>query len=155
MCRFYCCLAAHQRTKEMDSAGVPLLYPLDSNSSPWGIRCGGAYLLPRAWDNIGICIPVQVAYPQFRMLCSYLCSGLDCSRFSRFRWAYVFRFSLLVGWTVRACGYVGFLPKSFVGFALTAGRSIVWVENGMGYLLFSSLSYTNAFLQYGSAQPIW
>ena len=46
-CRFYCCLAAHQRTKEMDSAGVPLLYPLDSNSSPWGIRCGGAYLLPR------------------------------------------------------------------------------------------------------------
>ena len=46
-CRFYCCLAAHQRTKEMDSAGVPLLYPLDSNSSPRGIRCGGAYLLPR------------------------------------------------------------------------------------------------------------
>ena len=57
-CRFYCCLAAHQRTKEMDSAGVPLLYPLDSNSSPWGIRCGGVLLLPRVWDNIGSCIPV-------------------------------------------------------------------------------------------------
>ena len=27
--------------------GAPLLYPLDSNSSPRGIRCGGAYLLPR------------------------------------------------------------------------------------------------------------
>ena len=92
----------------MDSAGVPLLYPLDSNSSPWGIRCGGAYLLPRVWGNIGICIPVQVAYPQFRMLCSYLCSGLDCSRFSRFRWAYVFRFSLLGGGAVHSCGYGGF-----------------------------------------------
>ena len=34
----------------MDSAGVPLLYPLDSNSSPRGIRCGGALLLPRACD---------------------------------------------------------------------------------------------------------
>ena len=41
------------------------------------------------------------------------------------------RFSLLVGWTVRACGYVRFLPKSFVGFALTAVGSIVLVDNGM------------------------
>ena len=67
----------------MDSAGVPLLYPLDSNSSPRGIRCGGALLLPRAWGNLGSCIPVQVVYPQFRMLCSYLCSGWYRSRFSR------------------------------------------------------------------------
>ena len=139
----------------MDSAGVPLLYPLDSNSSPWGIRCGGAYLLPRVWGNIGICIPVQVAYPQFRMLCSYLCSGLDCSRFSRFRWAYVFRFSLLVGWTVRACGYVGFLPKSFVGSALTAVGAFVLVDNVMENQIIRSLNRTNAFFQYGSAQPIW
>ena len=49
----------------MDSAGVPLLYPLDSNSSPWGIRCGGAYLLPRAWGNIGFRYPVQIAHRHF------------------------------------------------------------------------------------------
>ena len=54
-------------------------------------------------------------------------------------------FSLLVGWTVRSCGYMRFLPKFFVGFALTAVGAIVLVENGMGYLLFSSLNRTNVF----------
>ena len=48
---------------------------------------------------------MQVDNRQFRMLCSYLCSGLGCSRFSRFCWALGVRFSLLVGWAVRACGY--------------------------------------------------
>ena len=57
----------------------------------------------------------------------------------------IVRFSLLVGWTVRFCGYVGFLPKSFVGFALTAVGSIVLVDNGMEYQNISSLSRTNAF----------
>ncbi len=32
---------------------------------PGGIRCGGAYLLPRAWGNIVSYIPVQVAYRHF------------------------------------------------------------------------------------------
>ena len=104
----------------MDSAGVPLLYPLDSNSSPWGIRCGGALLLPRVWDNLGSCIPVQVDNRQFRMLCSYLCSVLDCSRFSRFCLACIVRFSLVVGWTVCACGYVGFCYGLSLGLPLTA-----------------------------------
>ena len=67
----------------------------------------------------------------------------------------VVRFSLLVGWTARSCGYVGVLPKSFVGFALTAVESFVLVENVMEYQSISSLRRTNAFLQYGSAQPIW
>ena len=49
-----------------------------------------------------------------------------------------------MGWTVRACGYLRFLPKSFVGFALTAVEAFVLVENVMEYLLFSSLSRTNA-----------
>ena len=40
-------------------------------------------MLPRAWDNIGSYIPVQVAYPQFRILFSFLCSGYGRSRFSR------------------------------------------------------------------------
>ena len=57
----------------------------------------------------------------------------------------IVRFSLLVGWTVRACGYVRFLPKSVVGFALTAVGSVVLVENGMENRIISSLNRTNAF----------
>ena len=57
---------------------------------------------------------------------------------------WVVRFSLLVGWTVRACGYVEFLPCLFVGFALTAVGSIVLVENGMENQLFRILNRTNA-----------
>ena len=56
------------RSPSPPSSGLHLL-------TPGGIRCGGAYLLPRAYTNLGSCIQVQVAYPQFRMLCSYLCSG--------------------------------------------------------------------------------
>ena len=67
---------------------------------------------------------------------------------------WVVRFSLLVGWTVRSCGYVGFLLWHFVGFALTAVGSIVLVENGMEYQLFSSLNRTNAFLQYAPPSQI-
>ena len=59
----------------------------------------------------------------------------------------VARFSLLVGWTVRACGYVGFLPKSFVRFALTAVGSIVLVVNGMEYQYIKSRNRTYAFSQ--------
>ena len=44
----------------------------------------------------------------------------------------IVRFSLLGGRTVRACGYVGFLLWSFVGFALTAGKSFLLFGNGMG-----------------------
>ena len=60
---------------------------------------------------------------------------------------WVARFSLLGGWTVRACGYVEFLPKSFVGFALTAVGSIVLADNGMEYQIISSLNRTNALFQ--------
>ena len=49
----------------------------------------------------------------------------------------------------------GFLLWLFVGFALTAIGSFVLVDNVMGYLFFSSLNRTNAFLQYDFAQPIW
>ena len=57
----------------------------------------------------------------------------------------VVHFSLLVGWTVRACGYVGFLLWSFVGFALTAVESLVLVDNVMEYQIISNLNRTNAF----------
>ena len=41
-------------------------------------------------------------------------------RFSRFRWAWVVRFSLVVGWTVRACGYGMFCYGLSLGLPLTA-----------------------------------
>ena len=46
---------------------------------------------------------------------------------------------------VRACGYVGVLPKSFVGFALTAVGAIVLAESGMENQIISSPNRTNAF----------
>ena len=67
----------------MDSAGVPLLYPLDSNSSPRGIRCGGALLLPRAWGNIGSLYPVQVAHPHFDVTFGCFVFGLGLFAFQK------------------------------------------------------------------------
>ena len=40
-CRFYCCLAAHQRTKEKDSAEPLSSILWTPPPHPWGIRCGG------------------------------------------------------------------------------------------------------------------
>ena len=50
-CRFYCCLAAHQRTRKKDSAepSFPILWT--PPHPPGAIRCGGAYRLPR-WTGI-------------------------------------------------------------------------------------------------------
>ena len=47
MCRFHCCLAAHQRTKEKDSAEPLSSILWTPPPHPGVIRCGGAYLLPR------------------------------------------------------------------------------------------------------------
>ena len=85
-----------------------------------------------------------------------LCVRAGIARVSKnFVGFWVVRFSLLVGWTVRACGYVEFLPWLFVGFALTAVGEIVLVENVMEHQSISSLNRTNAFLQYGFAQSNW
>ena len=132
-CRFYCCLAAHQRTKEKDSAEPLSSILWTPPPHPGGIRCGGAYLLPRAWGNLGSCIPVQVAHPQFRILFGCLCSGLDRSRFSRVVGLVSFVFHY---WGERlfvpaaTCGFA----FSFVGFALTAGGSFLLADNGVGYV---------------------
>ena len=58
--------------------------------------------------------------------------GLCSFAFQSGCWAMVVHFSLLGGGTVRACGYVGFLLYSFVGFALTAIGAFVLFGNGMG-----------------------
>ena len=82
MCRFYCCLAAHQRTRKKDSAepSFPILWT--PPHPPGVIRCGGALWLPRAYTNLGSLYPVQVVCRQFRIWFSFLCSGWYRSRFS-------------------------------------------------------------------------
>ena len=64
------------RSPPSPSSGLHLIHPGMSAAA-------GKCRLPRVWGNLGICIPVQVAYPQFRILCSFLCSGWYRSRFSR------------------------------------------------------------------------
>ena len=49
-----------------------------------------------------------------------------------------------MGGAVCACGYVGFLPWFFVGFALTAVESIVLADTVMKNQIISSLNRTNA-----------
>ena len=131
-CRFYCCLAAHQRTKEKDSAEPLSSILWTPPPHPGVIRCGGAYWLPRAYRDIVSLYPVQVAYPQFRILFGYLCSGWYRSRFSRVAQlgSFVFhywgegRLFLRLRWV---------LLWSIVGFALTAIGSFVWMGDGTGY----------------------
>ena len=93
-----------------------------SNTSPdpWGIRCGGEISAAAVDRDIGSFIPVQIACPQVRIWFFYLCSGWGFSRFSRFRLACIVRFSLVVGWTVRSCGYVVFCYGLSLGLPLTA-----------------------------------
>ena len=83
--------------------------------------------------DIGSWYPVQVVYRQFRMLCSFLCLGLDRSRFSRVvgHMSFVFHYWGEGRLFLRLRGV---LLWSIVGFALTAIGSIVLAGNGMGYL---------------------
>ena len=76
---------------------------------------------------------MQIDNPQFRILCSYLCSGWYRSRFSR-----------VVGLVSHVFHYWGdrlFMPAatvgftfSFVGFALTASGSFIFADTGVGYV---------------------
>ena len=82
-CRFYCCLAAHQRTRKKDSAepSFPILWT--PPHPPGEIRCGGAYLLPRVYRDIGFRYPVQVAHPHFDVMFGCLVFGLGLFAFQK------------------------------------------------------------------------
>ena len=129
----------------MDSAGVPLLYPLDSNSSPRGIAAAGDYCC----RGFGI---ILVAEFRCRSLIatSIFCLGALCSaryrtRFSRFCWVLGRSFFIIGGNNCSFLRLRGVLPKSFVGFALTAVESIVLADAVMEYQSISSPNHTNAF----------
>ena len=60
MCRFYWLLAGAVGKRQGISIPYPSPTPLLTSG---GIRCGGAYLLPRAWSNVGSCIQVLSLLP--------------------------------------------------------------------------------------------
>ena len=123
-CRFYCCLAAHQRTRKKDSAepSFPILWT--PPHPPGGIRCGGAYLLPRVWDNLGIRYPVLSLLASSEYGLVALCSGWYRSRFSR-----------VVGLVSHVFHYWGeglFVPAATVGFAMVFRRICAdrdWIDS--------------------------
>ena len=128
-CRFYCCLAAHQRTRKKDSAepSFPILWT--PPHPPGGIRCGGAYLLPRAWGNIGICIQVLSLLASFEY-CAAFCVRAGIARVSVGLFGFGHSF-FIIG--ERGCSCLRLrlvLQWSFVGFALTAIGSFFLTDNG-------------------------
>ena len=131
MCRFHCCLAAHQRTRKKDSAepSFPILWtpphPLG------GVRCGGASLLPRAYRDIGSLYPVLSFIPSseygFAVCVRAMIVRVSVGLLGLYR-----TFFIIGG---RDCSFLrlcGVLLWSIVGFALTAIGSFVLADNGMG-----------------------
>ena len=98
---------------------------------------------------------MQVDHPHFDISFGCFVFGLGSLAFQKITLGICLSFFIGGGWTVRFCGYVGFLPKSFVGFALTAVGSFVLADNVMENQIIRSLNRTNVFLQKCSAQPIW
>ena len=92
----------------MDSAGVPLLYPLDSNSSPWGYPLRRGTLAAAVYTNTDIaCIRCYRLSPVPNIV-QLSVFGSVSRAFQSGCWVVVVRFSLLGGGAVRSCGYVGF-----------------------------------------------
>ena len=80
MCRFYWLLAGAVEERQGISIPYPSPTPL---LTPGGIRCGGAYLLPQAWGNIGFRCPVQIAHPHFDVSIGCFVFGLKLFAFQK------------------------------------------------------------------------
>ena len=78
MCRFYLLLAGAVEERQGISIPYPSPTPL---LTPLGIRCGGAYRLPRAYTNLGSCIQVQVAHRHFDVMFGGIVFGLKSLAF--------------------------------------------------------------------------
>ena len=103
-----------------------------------GNRCGGLIRLPRVYRDLGIWYPVLSLIATSTWCLGALCSALYRSRFSRFRWAYFFRFSLLVE---KKTLFV-WLCRTFFGLPLTATIVTISLD-------------ASPFHQIGWAEPYW
>ena len=102
------------KDEEEGLCGALLPHPLDSTSSTRGYPLRRGISAAAVDRDIGSLYPVQIVNPQFRMLCSYLCSGLDRSRFS---WV-----AQLVSHVFHYWGDRSFVPAATVGFAMVFRR---------------------------------
>ena len=91
----------------MDSAGVPLLYPLDSNSSPRGYPLRRGTLAAAVDRDIGSLYPVLslLASSEF---CSAICVRAGIARVSVGLPSLYRSFFIIGGKVVCSCGYGGF-----------------------------------------------
>ena len=126
MCRFYLLLAGAVEERQGISIPYPSPTPL---LTPMGIRCGGAYLLPRAWGNVGS------LYPVLSLIASSECCTAICVRTCIVRVSVgllgLYRTFFIIGGI--GCSFLRFrggVQWSFVGFALTAIGSFLLADNG-------------------------
>ena len=80
---------------------------VDSTSSPRGIRCGGAYWLPRVCTNLGIRYPVLSLLPSSEFYLA-ICVRAEIVRVSVGLLGWYRSFFIIGGGIVRACGYFWF-----------------------------------------------
>ena len=80
MCRFYLLLAGAVGKRQGISIPYPSPTPL---LTPLGIRCGGAFWLPRAYRDIVSRIPVQVDHPHFDVMFECFVFGLVSFAFQK------------------------------------------------------------------------
>ena len=130
-------LAGAPKDRDGGICESPLPYPLDSNSSTRGFRCGGILLLPRVYRDIGIRYPVLSLIATSTWCLGALCSALYRSRFSRSCLAYFASFSLLGGKKRCLCSFDA-------RFLITADREMVPISFG-----------TSPFHQIGWVEPYW
>ena len=106
-CRFYCCLAAHQRTRKKDSAepSFPILWT--PPHPPGESAAAGKCRLPRVYTNLGIWYQVLSLLASFEY-CAAFCVRAGIVRVSVGLLGLERSFFIIGGWTVCSCGYGGF-----------------------------------------------
>ena len=119
-CRFNCCLAAHQRTKEKDSAEPlsSILWTPPPHSGGYPLRRGT--LAAAADRDIVSLFPVQTVCPHFDISFGCFVFGLGLFAFQKISVGLDRSFFIGGGWTVRSCGYVAFCYGYLLGLPLTA-----------------------------------
>ena len=136
MGRFYLLLAGAGGKRQ----GIALAYPSPTPLlTPWGIRCGGALLLPRLTGISDSGIRCRFLIPTSIYRLGALCSALYRSRFSRGAQLGTFVFHY---WG-RGCSFLrlrGVGLSSCVGFGLTANGSAIWRMKGRNTESFRSIS---------------
>ena len=82
--------------------------------------------------DIGSLFPVQVAHPHFDISIGCFVFGLGLFAFQKITVGLDLSFFIGGGMDCTFLRLRGGFAFSFVGFALTAGGSFVWIGNGMG-----------------------